>query len=81
MFESLFESGRPRCGQIRDTQRNFLFDSNLTIGSAALVPFGTKPSAGLLAIGSPDADRFHAGMSTEFLAQIGELVSESLLER
>jgi len=32
----------------------------------------------LLAISSPDAERFHPAMSTEFLAQIGELVSEAL---
>jgi uncharacterized protein YigA (DUF484 family) len=79
MFETLFESGRPRCGQIRDSQRDFLFGpNNIEIGSAALVPLGQNPHFGLLAIGSPDADRFHPGMSTEFLAHIGELVSEAV---
>jgi uncharacterized protein YigA (DUF484 family) len=33
---------------------------------------------GLLAIGSPDAQRFHPTMSTDFLAHIGELVSEAV---
>src|SRR5690606_6543155 len=28
MFDTLFESGRPRCGQIRDSQRDFLFGPN-----------------------------------------------------
>ena len=79
MFETLFESGRPRCGQIRDSQRDFLFGpNNIEIGSAALVPLGARPHFGLLAIGSPDADHFHPGMSTEFLAHIGELVSEAV---
>lgn len=79
MFETLFESGRPRCGQIRDSQRDFLFGpNNIEIGSAALVPLGSRPHFGLLAIGSPDADHFHPGMSTEFLAHIGELVSEAV---
>jgi uncharacterized protein YigA (DUF484 family) len=32
----------------------------------------------LLAIGSPDAERFHPTMSTEFLARIGDLVSEAI---
>src|SRR5690606_5853731 len=78
MFETLFESGRPRCGQIRDSQRDFLFGpNNIEIGSAALVPLGPQPHNGLLAIGSPDAERFHPAMSTEFLARIGELVSEA----
>jgi uncharacterized protein len=79
MFDTLFESGRPRCGQIRDSQRDFLFGANnIEIGSAALVPLGPQPHFGLLAIGSPDAEHFHPGMSTEFLARIGELVSEAV---
>lgn len=79
MFETLFESGKPRCGQIRDSQRDFLFGAGtVEIGSAALVPLGQQPSAGLLAIGSPDAERFHPTMSTEFLARIGDLVSEAV---
>lgn len=79
MFETLFESGKPRCGQIRDSQRDFLFGAGtVEIGSAALVPLGPQPSAGLLAVGSPDTERFHPTMSTEFLARIGELVSEAV---
>lgn len=84
MFETLFESGRPRCGQIRDSQRDYLFGAGtVEIGSAALVPLGSKaagkqPGMALLAIGSPDAERFHPTMSTEFLARIGDLVSEAI---
>ncbi|HWK72720.1 MAG TPA: DUF484 family protein [Povalibacter sp.] len=79
MFETLFESGKPRCGQIRDSQRDFLFGAGtIEIGSAALVPLGSQPAAGLLAVGSPDAERFHPTMSTEFLARIGNLVSEAV---
>jgi uncharacterized protein len=78
-FESLFASGKPRCGQARDSQREFLFGpEGLELGSVALVPLGEKGSLGLLALGSPDRDRFHPGMSTEFLARLAELVSESL---
>ena len=80
MFDSLFEAAKPRCGQIRDSQRDFLFGAAgaVEIGSAALVPLGRSVSAGLLAIGSPDAERFHPAMSTEFLARIGDLVSEAV---
>jgi uncharacterized protein YigA (DUF484 family) len=79
MFDTLFSSGKPRCGQIRDSQRDFLFGAGtIEIGSAALVPLGPQASAGLLAIGSPDTERFHPAMSTEFLARIGELVSEAV---
>ena len=79
LLETLFASGKPRCGQIRDSQRDFLFGAgNIEIGSAALVPLGPQITSGLLAIGSPDTDRFHPAMSTEFLARIGELVSEAV---
>ncbi len=82
MFETLFESARPRCGQIRDSQRDFLFGADTTeIGSAALVPLGPQASSGLLAISSPDTERFHPTMSTEFLARIGQLVSEAVAAR
>jgi uncharacterized protein YigA (DUF484 family) len=82
MFETLFESGRPRCGQIRDSQRDYLFGADtIEIASAALVPLGQNASAGLLAIGSPDSERFHPTMSTEFLARIGNLVSEAIAGR
>ena len=78
-FETLFASGKPRCGQARDSQREFLFGSDANdIGSIALVPLGEKGSVGLLAIGSTDRDRFHPGMSTEFLARMGELIADSL---
>jgi uncharacterized protein YigA (DUF484 family) len=78
-FESLFASGKPRCGQIRDSQREFLFASEATdIGSVALIPLGGNPAAGLLALGSVDRDRFHPGMSIEFLSRIGELITDAL---
>ena len=78
-FETLFASGKPRCGQARDSQREFLFGSDANdIGSIALVPLGEKGSVGLLAIGSTDRDRFHPGMSTEFLARMGDLIADAL---
>ncbi|HEU5442206.1 MAG TPA: DUF484 family protein, partial [Steroidobacteraceae bacterium] len=68
-FETLFTSGKPRCGQVRDSQREFLFGQDANdIGSVALVPIAQKSGPiGVLALGSTDRDRFHPGMSTEFL--------------
>jgi len=78
-FESLLQSGKPRCGQIRDSQRDYLFGKDtIEIGSVALTPIGPKGSLGLLAIGANDAGRFHPTMSTEFLSRIGELVAYAL---
>jgi uncharacterized protein len=78
-FESLFTSGKPRCGQVRDSQRDFLFGTEAAdIGSVALVPLGRNGSLGLLALGSSDRDRFHPGMSTEFLARMADLIADAL---
>jgi uncharacterized protein len=79
-FETLFANGKPRCGQARDSQRAFLFGSDANeIGSVALVPLGEKGSIGLLALGSTDRDRFHPGMSTEFLARMADLIADTLV--
>jgi uncharacterized protein YigA (DUF484 family) len=78
-FESLLQSGKPRCGQIRDSQRDYLFgEDSIDIGSVALTPLGIKGALGILAIGARDRDRFHPAMSTEFLSRIGELVTFAL---
>lgn len=78
-FESLFASGKPRCGQARDSQREFLFGADAPdIGSVALVPLGDHGSLGVLALGSTDRDRFHPGMSTDFLARLADLISDVL---
>jgi uncharacterized protein YigA (DUF484 family) len=80
MFDSLMTAGKPRCGQVRDAQRDFLFGKDsIEIGSVALTPLGTKGALGLLAIGASDAERFHPAMSTEFLSRIGELVTYALM--
>lgn len=81
-FEGLFTSGKPRCGQVRDTQRQFLFGNDAgEIGSLALVPLGEHGAVGLLALGSHDRERFHPGMSTEFLARMGELIADAVVYR
>jgi uncharacterized protein YigA (DUF484 family) len=80
-FDTFFESAKPRCGQIRDSQRDYLFGPGTTeIGSAALVPLGPNASYGVLAIGSHDRERFTPSMSTDYLARIGELVSAAVGE-
>ncbi len=78
-FESLLSSGKPRCGQVRDTQREFLFGTEAgSIGSLALVPLRGSAPVGLLVLGSHERDRFHPGMSTDFLATLGELIGDAL---
>ena len=79
-FDTLFSAGKPRCGQLRDSQREFLFGGDAgEIGSVALVPLGGKAGLGLLACGSHDSQRFNPTMSTDFLAHIGELIAAALV--
>ncbi len=47
-FEALLATGKPRCGQVRDTQRDFLFGPEAaSIGSVALVPLGEAGAHGI----------------------------------
>ena len=68
--------------ELSDSQRELLFGREANdIGSVALVPLGDHGSLGLLALGSTDRDRFHPGMSTEFLARMAELITDALSAR
>ena len=78
-FDTFLQGCGPRCGQIRDSQREFLFGKDTDeVGSTALIRLGKKSEVGFLAIGSIDANRFHPGMSIDFLTRLGELVTEAL---
>jgi uncharacterized protein len=78
-FATFMGSSNPRCGQVRDAQRDFLFGEQTNeVGSAALVPLGDRCQVGFLAIGSVDADHFHPGMSFDFLKRLGELIAVAL---
>lgn len=78
-FATFLKGSGPRCGQVRDAQRNFLFKGDAEdVGSVALLPLGDKTSIGFLAIGSVDANRFQPGMSIDFLIRVGELISGAL---
>ena len=78
-FSTFLNGSSARCGKIRDSQREYLFQQDADeIGSAALVPLGADAEIGFMAIGSVDSDRFHPGMSIDFLTRLGDLVAGSL---
>ena len=78
-FGTFLNGNGARCGRIRDSQRAFLFhDDAEEIGSAALIPLGKGADIGFLAIGSVDGERFHPGMSIDFLTRLGDLISGAL---
>ena len=79
IFDTFLKSSGPRCGQIRVSQRDFLFGKKTDeVASAALIPLGANSEIGFIAIGSANSDRFHPGMSIDFLSRLGELVAEAL---
>ena len=82
IFETFFDNARPRSGQIRDTQREYLFGTHAeAVGSMVMIPLGERASLGLLAIASNDTQRYLPTMGTDFLVRIGEIVSEALSSR
>lgn len=78
-FAAFLRAARPRCGPIRDRQKELLFPRETdSIVSAAMVPLGPDSKLGFLAIGSHDPEHFHPAKRVDFLARIGELVSVAL---
>ena len=49
------------------------------VSTVALIPLTAMSPPGLLVLGSVDRDRFHPGMSVEFLSRMAELIADSLL--
>lgn len=79
IFSEFFAAGRPLCGRLRAEQLAFLFAEQAdTVHSAVLIPLGDHHALGMIAIGSKDKNRFHPGMGTVFLKQMGTLISAVL---
>lgn len=79
LFRDFIKRARPNCGQLEKPQLEYLFGPQAgETGSAALIPLTAPPMAGVLAIGSRDADRFHQGKSVDFLQRLAEVVSAKL---
>jgi len=79
MFRDFLEKHRPSCGELPAEQLEYLFGSQAgETGSAALIPLQSAPLVGVLAIGSRDPERFHAGKSVDFLQRLSDVVSATL---
>lgn len=78
-FSTFLRSALPRCGPLRDSQKQFLFEQEAdSITSAAMVPIGEDAKFGFLTVGSKDANQFHPGQRVDFLGRLGELVALAL---
>lgn len=78
-FRTMLDNRKAMCGRCTEEQNDFLFgeDADL-VGSAAVIPLAAGAKLGLLGLGGKDERRFSIAMGTEFLSQIGELVSAAL---
>ena len=82
-FEKVIQGRRPVCGSLKPGQLDALFtEQSDDIASAALIPLVESATSrkcyGMLAIGSPDRNRFRADMGTVFLAQFGKVFTKVL---
>ncbi len=79
IFRKFMRTDKPTCGPLSGEKLRVLFgDQAGEEGSAALIPIRTRELSGVLAIGSRDRHRFHAGKGVDFLVRLGELVSLTL---
>lgn len=73
--------GAPYCGVNAGFEAARWLPEAALVQSLALVPLRigkNAPVSGLLVLASPDAQRFHSGMGTEFLERLGELAGAVL---
>ncbi|MDR0246849.1 MAG: DUF484 family protein [Burkholderiales bacterium] len=68
----------PYCGREVSGEVKSWFDGARALGSFALIPLRTRQTFGLLALGSPDEQRFPSGMGTVYLTRLSELASVAL---
>ena len=73
------ENSRPLCGRLSPQQIACLFSEHHNdIQSAALIPIISGNILGYIGLGGQSPERFNPAMATNFLSQIGELVSAAI---
>jgi len=81
-FESIrpaLDNSRPLCGRLSRQQIACLFtEQHDDIQSAALIPLRSGAVLGFIGLGGQSPQRFNPAMATNFLSQIGELVSAAI---
>lgn len=78
-FKTFLNSGKTRCGLLREKQKLYLFgDEGSMLGSAAMVPLGERARRGFLVIGNRSKDHFNPSGQTDFLERLGELVTTAI---
>ena len=70
--------GAPLCGPAVHDEARAWFDGDESMKSYAYLPLRTDATFGVLALASPDAQRFHPAMGTMYLLRLGELASVAI---
>ncbi len=74
--------GEPFCGANTGFEAVTWLDDPQAAASIALLPLRnaprTGPAFGMIVLASPDSQRFHSGMGTEFLQHLGDIASAAL---
>lgn len=79
LFRDFLELGKPQCGRMRPSQLDFLFTGRAhQIRSTVLIPLKGEGLSGVLGCASRNEHRFHAGMGTDYLARLGEIISRRM---
>jgi hypothetical protein len=71
----------PYCGVNAGFEAVGWLDDPQSVASLALLPLresAAAPAFGMLVLASPDSQRFHAGMGTDFLERLADLASAAL---
>jgi uncharacterized protein YigA (DUF484 family) len=74
-FAAFLRAAKPRCGPLRDRQKDIFGRDADSVTSAAFVPLGQSAELGFLIVGNRDPDHFHPGKRMDFLARLGEVLS------
>jgi hypothetical protein len=78
-FKTMLEQKNTVCGKAITEQKAFFFAENADkIKSLAVIPLVAGANLGLIGLGANDIARFKHSMGTDFLSQIGDLISASL---
>jgi len=78
-FKTMLQHKNTICGRSTAEQKEYLFAEKAEeIKSVAVIPLVSGANLGLIGLGANDIKRFSSSMGTDFLSQMGELVSASL---
>jgi uncharacterized protein YigA (DUF484 family) len=78
-FKTMLEQKNTVCGKSTEEQKKYLFEENTeNIKSVAIIPLVAGANLGLIGLGANNVERFELSMGTDFLSQIGDLISASL---